>query len=229
MRDAVVNGLVAGGLALLGVFLGARLSQRQQRRADEKAAHDRLRAQAEAMIHAVIDMRTSTAAHDATWTSRRTRLQLLGIALLEIIPVLGRRESVDFGRAMTRTAGVAWDWNLRSMASLPKLSEAYSRMAAAAFQLSLSPDLRVAEATRRLSDAVVENAESPKIDEAMAGFRAAIIAATSPQAGRSWRLGRRFARRESANGKSTGGVNVSTGRRQQATVGRKKAPTDDSL
>lgn len=183
MRDAVVNALIAGLLALLGAVFGVVVTLRLQRRAEERAARDRLQVQAEALVSAVMDIRLSAAIHDAGWHSRKTRLQVLGLALLEIVPMLGRRDSVEFGRAMARSAGVAWEWNLRSLASRPQFGEATARMTSAAFALSLWPAPEVPDATRRLTDAVLADdgstGKAEELDQAMAVFRKTIAEATN--------------------------------------------------
>lgn len=197
MSDAVVNGLISGGLALLGVVVGAyltlRMTRTAQRHADEKAARDSMVLHAQLMAQAVIDIRAGVMAHDKSWYSVRTRSAAVMITLLNALPALREKDSLTFGQGMARSAGVLWDWYLRGIESQPRLSEAVARMTAASFQLTLCPFPEVVEATRRLTDAVSEVTNTKQLDEASAAFRTAVerAAAEPPWRNRWPRIHRR--------------------------------------
>ncbi|MFJ5122927.1 hypothetical protein [Kitasatospora sp. NPDC088548] len=186
MNDAVVNGLIAGGLglfgALLGVFLGARLTRRQQRETDARDEVRRLREGMQQLVVAASELAIARKTHHAQWLSPQTRLRTVGMAGIEFWSAF--RSAGGGWRGVARgyapAARVVDEWNRGSLREAAALAPFMARVAAAGLPLGMSGDPAVAQAAKAVMDAAFEDRGEAALNDAVAALRAALYPPHEP-------------------------------------------------
>jgi len=179
VNDAVVNGLVAGGLGILGalaaVAVGWFLSSRQQHKQEARARREDMLAQMQALVSAVSALGSQRKAHDAIWLSGRSRVRVVGMSFLEFAAAF-QRSSGEGGwskvaAACGPAARVVHDWDRHTLESAGALMAPMARVAAAGLALGMVEDSAVAKAARALTDAALENKDEAVITAAVQELR----------------------------------------------------------
>ncbi|MFD7409733.1 hypothetical protein ACFV7R_45730 [Streptomyces sp. NPDC059866] len=188
--DLLVNATVA--------FLAWRLANLSRDRADREAEKATLRAQADALTVAVIDLRQAAATNRILWEGPAERGRSFLLALLSYAGGVARAQALGASDRLALTAGLgnaaetlAGD-RRASKEHIATVREPLLRLATAAAPLLRHQDENVAAATNALTAAALAEAEdTTRVETALAAFENAVRAALEPTPSRWARLRRR--------------------------------------
>ncbi len=151
-----VGGSLAG--AAVGVFLGARLTDRQQKRSALVAKRENVRAASADLLTAAAELQGVVAAHRQEWFSPRGQaMALSGIAVrvAPLLPQLVKNENLGGIPDFSNVFDFAWDLNrrqmetvnLRALPAITRLHAATVRVIAVADEPLRAAALEVMERT----------------------------------------------------------------------------------
>ncbi|MGW4517949.1 hypothetical protein ACWEO4_39750 [Streptomyces sp. NPDC004393] len=195
--------LSVAGPTILSAVLTWSVTTATKRRADAKADRATVRAQADALIVAVSEIRAMAATNKVLWGGWKENGRSLLLAFAAGGGGLARTAAVasqdDRGRQLAIAAGLgaAADMISRDRREVKRLDgalmPAMTRVMAAAAPLLRHPDARVAAAAQQLLAAVTEIEATEALDAALSEFGRAVVPVTTapPSRWRRLRPGRR--------------------------------------
>ncbi len=180
----MINGLVAGGLTVVGAILGWLLSQLAQHRSDRKAERARLLAQMQGLVMAVMQLEAARKTHELRWSSPKARLRAGAMTGLEFWSAWssGGTTWQTIGAAYAPAVRVAEAWRQRSDDAAVEIVGCMARVAAAGLPLGMCADPAIAAAAQALTDASMEDKGQEAIDRAVRDLRAAFYPRETPAA-----------------------------------------------
>jgi hypothetical protein len=176
VNDAVVNGLISGGLGLMGVIFGWLLSRCQQQAADRRLERERLLTQMQQLVVAVSELTAARKTHQEMWFGRRARVRMWAVTAVESWSAWHRAGGGVKGAAhilapYTRTLN---EWAQRSVDGAAALAPYLARVAAAGLPLGMADDPAIASAAQRLTDAALQDGGDDAVHAAVVALRAAL-------------------------------------------------------
>lgn len=197
----MINGLIAGGLGLigapLGVVVGWVLSRRQQRAMDEREDRRRLREQMQQLVVAASELMVARKTHHARWLSRESRVRLVGMAGIEFWSAWrsGAGSRAGAARGLGAVARMVNEWDRSGLQGAAALAPYLAGVAAAGLPLGMSDDPAVAAAAQAVMSAALEDKGEAALNEGIAALRAALY---PPQVDRRRWYARVLRRRQAA-------------------------------
>ncbi|MEZ0095049.1 hypothetical protein [Streptacidiphilus sp. EB129] len=182
MSDAVINGLVAGGLTVVGAVVGWLLSLLAQRRADRRAERARLLTQMQELVMAIMQLEVARKALQFRWLSPKARLRVLSVAAVEFWSAWRSGETTwqSIGAAYAPSIRVVDTWLHRADDAAVELLGPMARVAATGLTLGMCADPAIAAAAQALTDASIEDKGQEAIDKAVRALRAAFYPNEKP-------------------------------------------------
>ncbi|MGY4935838.1 hypothetical protein ACWD7T_33020 [Streptomyces sp. 900116325] len=189
---------------LIGVFLayfGWWLANKSRDRADREAEKAALRAQADALIVAVVDLRHAAATNRILWEGPAERGRSFLLALLAGAGGVARAQVVGGSERLSITAGLGNAAEMlagdrrASKEHTARVREPILRLATAAAPLLRHTDASVATATNELVTAAFADVENPtRVETTLEAFEGAVRSALQPSPSVWARLRGRFRR-----------------------------------